>query len=150
MFSNLLWLERFFKSIDEYWSFLLWCVAWMNRNLRCWIYFFLLKTFVAQLKMCMIWYWIRCINCVFEYSARHWNLLSILSAVWLNFLIWKNNLNRLLICVCSRKNILLLRFHLFSLNLNILIEMCFLKNDEWFSCVCFFMIFESLEYRISL
>ena len=150
MLSDLLWLERLFKSNDEYWSFLLWCVAWMNRNFRCWIYFLFLKTFVAQLETCMIWYLIRCIDCVFEYNARHWNLLSILSAVWLNFLIWKSSLNRLLICVCSRRSILLLRFRLFFSNLSILIEMCLLKNDEWFSYVCFFRTSESLKYRTSL
>ena len=152
MLSDLLWLERLFKSNDEYWSFLLWYVAWMNRNFRCWIYFLFLKTSVAQLKTCMIWYLIRCINCVFEYSARHWHwrFRSILFVVWLNFLIWKNNSNRLLICVCSRRNIFLLRFRLFSSNLSILIEMCLLKNDEWSSYVCFFKTFESLKYRISL
>ena len=150
MLSDLLWLERFLKSNDEYWSFLLWCVAWMNRNFRCWIYLLLLKTFVAQLKTCMIWYLIRCIDCVFEYSVCHWNLLSILSAVWLDFLIWKNSLNRLLICVCSRKSILLLRLRLFFSNLSILVEMCLLMNNEWFSCVCFFMTSKSLKYRTSL
>ena len=152
MFSNLLWFERLFKSNEKYWSFLLWYITWMNRNLRYWICFLLLKTSVIQLKSCMIWYLIRYIDCVFEYSARHWHwrLRSILFVVWLDFLIWKNSSNRLLICVCSRKSVLLLRFRLFFSNLSILIEMCLLKNDEWSSYVCFFRIFESLKYRIFL
>ena len=117
MFSDLLWLERFLKSNDEYWSLLLWYVAWINRNLRYWICFLFLKTSIAQLKICMIWYLIRCIDCVFEYSARHWHwhFRSILFAVWLDLLIWKNNSNRLWICVCSRKSIFLLLFFYFIL-----------------------------------